>query len=66
MTGLELARAIRNVSGKVAVPVAFGTSAEYVYAQKADLVKTLERLGNMETQMELAAEEGGFFLKYVD
>jgi hypothetical protein len=66
MTGFELARAVRAVTGKVAVPVAFDHSTEYVYAQKADLVKSLEGIGNTETQMELAAEEGGFFLKYLD
>jgi hypothetical protein len=66
MTGRELAKAVRTAKGKVAVPVGLGDVFEYVYAEKADLIATLERLGNMETGKVLETESGGYFLKDLD
>jgi hypothetical protein len=66
MTGHELAKAVRAAKGKVAVPVGLGDVFEYVYAEKSDLIATLERMGNMETGKVLETESGGYFLKDLD
>ena len=66
MTGRELAKAVRAAKGKVSAPVVIGAVQLYVFVEKSDLVKTLEGMGEQETEMQLAEEDGGFFLKFVD
>ena len=66
MTGRELARQVKVARGKVAVPVVIGDGKYYIYAQKLDLVATLEKMGDRETGMVLEAETGGYYLRELD
>ena len=63
MTGWELARAVRAAKGKVSVPVLLANEVSFVYAEKQDLIATLEKAGNSETGMKLSEEERGFFIE---
>jgi hypothetical protein len=63
MTGKELARAVRAAKGKVAVPVLLTNDVSFVYAEKQDLIATLEQAGDSETGMKLSQEPGGFFIE---